>query len=156
MPGARAGIFGAPVAPPPDTRTAVTKSGIEGGIFGAPEMKRPTSSGGRHVTDSSVEGGAPSLCPRQTLGAASPHPPAPCPPAGVFGGYNHVEPAVSHARAPKLDSESLGAAGSSVEKSEAVSLSWSQDAAPLQPLPSARSNPNASSIQGGACARPIC
>ena len=118
------GIFGAPVAPAPDKREAVTKSSVQGGIFAEPVQNAPNVAR-TGVTNSSVEG-------------------------GIFGGYNHVEAPVSHAPAvPKRPVESLGVAGAINPKSDAVSLSWSEQAAPLQPLPSARSNPNASSIQGG-------
>ena len=118
------GIFGAPVAPAPDKREAVTKSSVMGGIFAEPMQNAPNMAR-NVVTNSSVEG-------------------------GIFGGYNHVEAPISHAPAvQKRPVESLGVAGAINPKSDAVSLSWSEEANVLQPLPSARSNPNASSIQGG-------
>ena len=122
MSSVQGGIFGAPVAPAPDTRSAVTKSGIAGGIFGTDAPTAPNT--GTGVTKSSVEG-------------------------GIFGHHQHVEPSVSHAFVPKVPVEDLGAAGNPVAKSDSVSLTWGESDMPLQPLPSARSNPNASSIAGG-------
>jgi hypothetical protein len=50
------GIFGAPVQNAPDTRNAVTKSSVEGGIFSEPMAKAPDSAR-NGVTKSSIEGG---------------------------------------------------------------------------------------------------
>lgn len=115
------GIFGAPVQNAPDTRNAVTKSSVEGGIFSEPMAKAPDSAR-NGVTKSSIEG-------------------------GIFGGYAHAEAPVNRAPAPKLDN--LGTAGTKSVKGSGIDLSWNQENAGLQPLPSARSNPNASSIDGG-------
>ncbi len=68
--------------------------------------------------------------------------------AGIFGGYSHVEPAVSHARAPKIAIESLGMAGVAKPKADGIHLDWDNEA-PLRALPSARSNHNAPSQMGG-------
>jgi hypothetical protein len=65
----------------------------------------------------------------------------------IFGGYAHAEAPVNRAPAPKLDN--LGTAGTKSVKGSGIDLSWNQENAGLQPLPSARSNPNASSIDGG-------
>ena len=56
---------------------------------------------------------------------------------------------MSHAQMPKVAVEALGVAGAANAKSNAINLTWDDNGAPLQPLPSARSNPNASSIEGG-------
>lgn len=144
------GIFGAPIAPAPDKRGAVTKSSVEGGIFSAPAHVAPNESRGG-MTRSSVQGGI-FAAPEQSRpgSAVSRGMTKSSVDGGIFGGYNHVEAPVSHApRVPKLDNGSLGAAGQAQPLSKPVNLTWSEEAAPLQPLPSARSNPNASSIQGG-------
>ena len=115
------GIFGAQAAPAPVQRTNVTKSSVDGGIFGSAPAQQvvPTN----RVSNSSIEG-------------------------GIFGGYNHVEAPVSHMPVPKVPVEALGVAGSAVTRQAPVSLGW-EDNAPLAPLPSARSNPNAPSQAGG-------
>jgi len=59
------GIFGAPVQATTTTTSHPgrgTKSSVEGGIFAAPEVKAPDSAR-KHVTQSSVEGGARCDCP---------------------------------------------------------------------------------------------
>ena len=70
--------------------------------------------------------------------------------AGIFGGYGHVEPSVRHAPAPTpIANEDRPTAGQAIVKGEAFTFEGEGQPAPLQPLPSARSNPNASSISGG-------
>jgi len=56
---------------------------------------------------------------------------------------------VTHAPVSKAPIESLAVAGAANAKGNAINLTWDENGAPLQPLPSARSNPNASSIEGG-------
>jgi len=119
------GIFGGPTsqAPPPPRTSTV------GGIFAAPESQAPASQN-TNMTKSSVEG-------------------------GIFGGYNHVEqPVVRAPPTPRSSVESMGVAGAPMPKSEGFSLfdaasKPTAPAEPLAPLNSARSNPNASSVEGG-------
>lgn len=119
---ARAGIFGAPVEQATPVRSAITGSGISGGIFAEPEIKQPNSAR-KNVNNSSVDG-------------------------GIFGGYSHVEAPV--VRAPKGPVAGTGAAGMAQVKGDSVEMTWDETPqAALQPLASARSNPNRSSIQGG-------
>lgn len=119
------GIFGAAAEPAPPARTAVTKSSVEGGLFAEQAVKAPPSPRANNMTKSSVQG-------------------------GIFGGYNHVDVAIN--RAPVAKAPVDVAAGSISTKSDAVSLTWSENAAPqqMQPPLSARSHKsNASSIPGG-------
>ena len=106
---------------PPSRNAGIGASSIEGGIFGA-DNKAPAEVR-VSVTKSSIEG-------------------------GVFGGYNHVEAPVSRpATTPRQNVSDMNIAGAPIVRNEAFTFNDQQ--APLQPLPSARRNNNASSISGG-------
>ena len=65
---------------------------------------------------------------------------------GIFGGYNHVEAPVSRpASTPRMNPETMTCAGAPIPRNDAFTFS-DDVSAPLQPLPSARRNNNASSI----------
>ena len=109
----------------------MTKSSVTGGIFGAPDKAAPPTTD--NMTKSSVDG-------------------------GIFGGYGHVEPGKRFAApAPKVAiSEDMASAGQAMPKPQNFSLFEGEGQplpAALQPLPSARSNPNKSSISGGIFVR---
>lgn len=67
---------------------------------------------------------------------------------GIFGGHNHVEAPVSRpVSTPRVDVQSMACAGAPIVRNEA--FTFDDSSAPLQPLPSARRNNNASSQPGG-------
>jgi len=124
------GIFGDGSAPAPRAvKQGITDSSLEGGVFGA-----PTSNGAAAprtgVTKSSVDG-------------------------GIFGGNNPYavsEPtAYSRPAVPQIDADRV--AGQALPPTESFSL-FAGAPAPLAPLPSARSNPNAPSVEGGIFGAP--
>jgi len=125
------GIFGEPTSKqaPPNAQN-INRSSVEGGIFGgytdAPASRRVG------VTKSSVEG-------------------------GIFSGgaYAADSKGVAPANIPKVAPiDSSRVAGQAMPMKENFSLFSGEGAAPLQPLPSARSNPNAPSVEGGIFGAP--
>jgi len=122
-------------------------SSIQGGIFGTDNAPAPPQSGVRNRGASSIEGGifggpAPSAPPSTTNMTKSSLE------GGIFGGYNHAEAPVSRpVSTPRVDVESMACAGAPIVRNEA--FTFDDSSAPLQPLPSARRNNNASSQPGG-------
>jgi hypothetical protein len=145
------GIFGeqgqAQQAPVSARGRAMTGSSIEGGIFGAGPAPAPRAQK-QGITDSSLAGGlfAEPACPsvnepRSAVTKSSV-------PGGIFNGSGDTAAPRQHA--PKAEIDQSRVAGRALpQKGEAFSLFTGEGTAPLAPLPSARSNPNASSVEGG-------
>lgn len=148
---AYAGIFGegadAPQLTPRGTNRS-NASSVQGGIFAEPAPAPTNAAPTRNMTKSSVEGGifgAPQVAPPPTASKMT----ASGVEGGIFGGYGHKEPSFRFAAQPApVPTEERPVAGAAIIKGPALTFDESAPA-PLQPLKSARSNPNESSIQGG-------
>ncbi len=122
------GIFGeVEVKAASPKKFCINRSSIEGGIFGNEIAQKPGTAGSQR-TDSSISG-------------------------GIFGGgaYETDAAAMPKPVMAKLDIEKMAIAGMVAgTKTPRENFSpFDSQSQPLAPLPSARSNPNVSSVEGG-------